>query len=533
MDSMDTVRERIEALEPRTERLQQPTRIVERRLRWWRSPWGVAAAVALGLALTSPHAVQAKTFDCGAGDVQCLIDAIHEANANGERNTIHLEAGTYTLTAVDNIDNDRNGLPVITSPLTITGRGAETTIIARDTGAPDFRLFMVAAQGTLSLNRLTLAGGGGFLSGGAIFNSGTLTVTRSTIRDNSAFENGGIANVGGTVTITHSTIAYNDARSSGGLSNSAGTVRITGTTFASNVADGAGAIRNSGTLTVIDSSFTDNLAFVFGTGTIMNFGLLEVTNTTFARNVTTSALDGVGAAIANSHTLLLTNSTLADNQVAGGTSGSALASAPGATTSLQNTLLARNVGLNRPGQDSRGPDCLGVVLSLGHNLIGDPTGCTITLQPSDLTGDPGLGDFTDTDRPGQGHFPLLPTSQAIDAGNKAVCPRTDQLGRLRLGPCDIGAIEFRHRDDRPHDEEDEHHDKDLAAATRVSSDRRRPQPDGARPRELGRWSLVCYELGVSAAGVRQPTSSPSPMAPPRHWRPRLTRLRWVAAGQAA
>jgi hypothetical protein len=55
-------------------------------------------------------------------------------------------------------------------------------------------------------------------------------------------------------------------------------------------------------------------------------------------------------------------------------------------------------------------------------------------------------------------------SQAIDAGSDAVCPRTDQLGRLRIGPCDIGAIAFRHRDDRQHDEEEDHHDKDLAAA---------------------------------------------------------------------
>ena len=83
-----------------------------------------------------------------------------------------------------------------------------------------------------------------------------------------------------------------------------------------------------------------------------------------------------------------------------------------------------------------------LVTSLGHNLIGDPTGCTITLQRSDLTGDPGLDAFTDDATPGNGHFPLLPTSQAIDAGNTAVCPSTDQLGQRRIGRCDIGAIRF-------------------------------------------------------------------------------------------
>ena len=36
MDSIDHFRERFEALEHATEQLQQHTRMVERRLRWWR-----------------------------------------------------------------------------------------------------------------------------------------------------------------------------------------------------------------------------------------------------------------------------------------------------------------------------------------------------------------------------------------------------------------------------------------------------------------------------------------------------------------
>src|SRR5262245_14817007 len=108
---------------------------------------------------------------------------------------------------------------------------------------------------------------------------------------------------------------------------------------------------------------------------------------------------------------------------------------PGRAT-LRNTILAGNIG----------PDCSaavpGLVASQGHNLIGDPTGCRISLVPSDRTGDPGLGAFTDAGVPGQGYIPLLPTSQAIDAGDPAACPATDQLGQLRLTPCDIGAVEF-------------------------------------------------------------------------------------------
>ena len=85
----------------------------------------------------------------------------------------------------------------------------------------------------------------------------------------------------------------------------------------------------------------------------------------------------------------------------------------------------------------------GQATSQGHNLIGDPTGCNITLPTSDLTGDPGLGDFIDDGTPGRGYFPLLPASPVIETGDDATCPPTDQLGQPRVGHCDIGAIEFR------------------------------------------------------------------------------------------
>jgi hypothetical protein len=87
---------------------------------------------------------------------------------------------------------------------------------------------------------------------------------------------------------------------------------------------------------------------------------------------------------------------------------------------------------------------LGSLTVLGTNLIGNPTGCTITRPHggSDLTGDPGLHAFTDAGTPGNRHFPLQQNSQAIDAGDDDICPDTDQLGQPRVGQCDIGAIEF-------------------------------------------------------------------------------------------
>jgi hypothetical protein len=216
-------------------------------------------------------------------------------------------------------------------------------------------------------------------------------------RSSALFGGGGIFNFnsGGTVILLHSTLLGNMALQGqgGGLQNAA----------------------QRTTAQIINSTITDNFAGFAGGGAAG--GALTILNSTIARNQT--GVRGAG----------------------GGLDGSGIV--------LLNTILARNTA-------PQGPDCRGVVTSLGTNLIGDPTGCTITLQPTDLTGDPGLGAFTDNGTPGNGHIPLRRGSPAIDAGNDAACPPTDQLGRRRVNIrkvgtsiCDIGAIEFRRHDKDP------------------------------------------------------------------------------------
>jgi predicted outer membrane repeat protein len=161
---------------------------------------------------------------------------------------------------------------------------------------------------------------------------------------------------------------------------------------------------------------------------------MTITNSTFDGN---SAGDSGGGAISGGN-LQITNSTLAGNATRCGGGG---ISSFGSVT-LQNTILALNVAENPSFCQVGGTaDCSGPVTSLNNNVIGDPTGCTITLLPHDLTGDPGLRAFTDNGTPGNGHFPLLPTSQAIDAANDNACPQKDQIGHPRKPHCDIGAIE--------------------------------------------------------------------------------------------
>src|SRR5262249_17360928 len=150
----------------------------------------------------------------------------------------------------------------------------------------------------------------------------------------------------------------------------------------------------------------------------------------FARNIVfLLGSCGGGIAIHNvSARLSLINSTVADNVVGGECRfaiNSALLTRQSATTILANTIIANNTSTEFL------EDCAGPATSLGNNLIGDLTGCMVVLQPSDLTGDPGLGAFTDNGTPGNGHFPLLPTSRALDAANTSVCPEKDQIGQPR------------------------------------------------------------------------------------------------------
>jgi hypothetical protein len=395
-------------------------------------------------ALTPARPSQAARFVCSSGDVACLITAINMANANGEANTITLRAGTYTLTAVDNITeglpDERNGLPSITSTLILRGAGPGSTILQR-AATVTFRLLHIAASGTLTLEGLTLQGGRclACLGGGAVRNLGTLTLRHSVVRRNNSDEfnggpGGGLQNLG-TATLTHCAVTDNiNANSSGGGVDNEGTMTIHRCTFTNNSAlEGqGGGIQNRGTLLLTASALNDNVSHAGGG--ILNRGVLMMMNST----VTGRQWDG----LFNSGTATVLNSTIAGN-VRGVTNGGT------GTVVLLNALLAGNFF------SGNNDDCGGSLTSLGHNLIGDPTGCTITLQPSDLTGDPGLDAFTDDGTPGNGHFPLLSISQAIDEADNATCFRTDQLGKQRVGPCDIGAISFRNKDDRGREEQDD------------------------------------------------------------------------------
>jgi hypothetical protein len=280
------------------------------------------------------------------------------------------------------------------------------------------------------------------VGGGIYFQLAVVSITNSTFTNNSATSfGGGLFNHSGgsSVNITNSTFANNSANLGGGIYSVSGRVSITNSTFAGNSA------RSSGGGLFNDTGNSD----------------VSITNSTFAGNSAGSS----GGGVFNSE------------------DPSCPAASPCSTVELQNTILALNTA------SQSGPDCSGPTISLGNNAVGTSMGCTITLQGTDLTGEPGLGGLTDDGTPGNGHFPLLSTSPAINTGNDAACLLTDQLDQPRVGPCDIGAVEFQGASDT------------IRPAVTISANPARLWPPNGKLVSVTVSGTITDELGGSGVNV--------------------------------
>jgi hypothetical protein len=433
----------------------------------------LTTAVVLGVIVffSAPATSEAKVYNCRSGDVTCLINAINAANATPQPDTIRLAGGNYALKRADNTTDGPNGLPSITSKIEITGRGSAQTVIQRDPSLDDeLRIIHVGESGDLTLNGVAIKKGRGVdfvRTASGVFNRGASNIFNSTVSENLAlFATGGVENASsGTMVIVDSFITDNmgvDGGISGGILN-AGKIEIRRSTIANNCGESSGGIANiaGGELEITESSITRNSAHAFAGVGILNAGTLTITNTSVIENGVVCRLTSPFAAAA-----ALSDSAAASLELIGGraiyniggnvtiNSSTIVRNIPSlqglqsggifineGTIELQNTVLAENASSEVPG------DCFttgnGEIISLGNNLIGDSTGCDIDLLESDVTGDAGLGMFTDNGNAGTGHIPLLASSRAINHGDDSSCPKHDQLGNKRKKPCDIGAVEFR------------------------------------------------------------------------------------------
>jgi hypothetical protein len=337
------------------------------------------------------------------------------------------------------LDCDRVIQIWVNKPLTIV---ADTAIKPADGRKVTFealkgRAFVVNAGMTLTLDNMTVRGNPNAIGGGIENNGGKLVVTNVEFGDND--ESGGAAlhnHEGGSASIIDSYFAGNTTFGGGGAiyNDAKADMSISRTGFVNNHSfsdSNGGAIYNLGTMTIGDSTFSENEAqgrFGWG-GAILNTGegILTVANSTFAQNTAGHS----GAAIRNDNKgqTTITFSTFVDNttQVWGGA-----LHIEGGSMSVSNSLFSHNIA-GKSESDCDNHLKLGTI-TFDHNLSNAGCGDNAATGIATLASNGGL---TQT-------VALASDSNAIDAASECPTSGTDQRGTARPQGkgCDIGAYEY-------------------------------------------------------------------------------------------
>jgi beta-glucanase (GH16 family) len=363
--------------------------------------------------LAQPSAVTVTNLnDSGQGSLRRAIEVI----ADGGSITFDpgLAGGTIAL----------NSGPLSISGKQVTIDGTNAPALTVSGGGMD-RVFIIDASATANISDLIIADGYGWQLAGGILNNGTLTLDQATVTGNTMATDagdfwqggGGIYNgEGATLNLIDSSVVNNTAGWSGGgvYSFFNTTTTIVRSTISGNLSnDVGGGIRMLGNAEILNSTLSGNQSTGWYGGAIFHTdGVMDIVNSTIVDNIgpdwAPSAIF-VGTFSDASATMNLTNSIVANNQWVGCFVGYF---GPGA--------VALNSG--------------------GHNVASDDT-CNLVAVGDQPNTDPLVGALVDNGGPTLTHA-LLAGSPAIDAGDNAVCPATDQRGVLRDTACDVGSFEY-------------------------------------------------------------------------------------------
>lgn len=329
-----------------------------------------------------------------------------ESSARPSDGYIVIPEGTYSLT-LDTGAPEGDDLNISRDDVVLCGAGAEITFV---NGQNTNRIFDIYDSKVI-IQGLTLHNGRGS-PGGAIFSYGSnLTVTSCILTDNHVYEGRiGYQSSGGALASAWSSVSGVEGN---------GDVTIEDCTLRNNSAAGEGGaiFQRGGRLNINGTSIYNNLALRYGGH---GDGLyLEPAST--GRTLTTiqnSTFWNDSIFLYATNNMIITNSTFASDYY--NTPSFSLYSYAG-SIEIRNSILR---GCRLDQFEER-------YFSLSNSLW---TSCP---RPPAL-----LGPFEDDGTPGGGYVPLLSESPAVDAGNTAFCTPSDQLGNPRVGPCDIGAIEY-------------------------------------------------------------------------------------------
>ena len=305
------------------------------------------------------------------------------------------------------IDNDDSQTPIITDFTTVTGNTTNSyNVVTGATGATLDGFTITAGNANANDVFNPNANGGGMLN----WNSSNPTLTNLTFSGNSAgYYGGGMLNRNSSSpTLTNVTFSGNSAGSDGGgmFNWNGSSPSLTNVTFSGNSAIVGGGIYN-----YITSNPT-------------------LTNVTCSGN---SATQGGGGMYNDSSSPTLTNVTFSGNSAAYG--GGMFNEGGSESPQIRNTIFWDNTN----GQIYNN----GSTSSVSDSVVQGGCPAASNTCTNIITDNPNLGTlgnyggYTQT-------IPLLANSSAIDTGNDAICPATDQrgVGRPKGAACDIGAFEF-------------------------------------------------------------------------------------------